>query len=116
VKLAVAKGTGVSGLSRYALMTELAAGTLEILKSSGLARVRRHFSLVHARDIPLSPPAKRFRDPRGRDAKTRDRRVKASAAEEAERTGAKTCPSRSGGQTPPLTACSTAPSGFFGQV
>ena len=61
VKLAVAKGTGVSGLSRYALMTELAAGTLEILKSSGLARVRRHFSLVHARDIPLSPPAERFR-------------------------------------------------------
>jgi len=60
VKLAVAKGTGVSGLSRYALMTELAAGTLEILKVPGW-RVRRHFSLVHARDIPLSPPAERFR-------------------------------------------------------
>jgi len=60
VKLAVAKGAGVSDPSRYAVMTELAAGTLEILKVPGW-RVRRHFSLVHARDIPLSPPAERFR-------------------------------------------------------
>ena len=60
VKLAVAKGAGVSGMSRYAVTTELAAGTLAILKVPGW-RVRRHFSLVHARDIPLSPPAARFR-------------------------------------------------------
>jgi DNA-binding transcriptional LysR family regulator len=60
VKLAVAKGAGVSGISRYAVTTELAAGTLAIMKVSGW-RVRRHFSLVHARDIPLSPPAERFR-------------------------------------------------------
>lgn len=60
VKLAVAKGAGVSGLSRYAVITELAAGTLAIVKVPGW-RVRRHFSLVHARDIPLSPPAERFR-------------------------------------------------------
>ena len=60
VKLAVAKGAGVSGISRYAVMTELAAGTLAIVKVPGW-RVRRHFSLVHARDIPLSPPAERFR-------------------------------------------------------
>ena len=60
VKLAVAKGAGVSGMSRYALTTELAAGTVAILKVPGW-RVRRHFSLVHARDIPLSPPAERFR-------------------------------------------------------
>jgi DNA-binding transcriptional LysR family regulator len=60
VKLAVAKGAGVSGISRYAVTTELAAGTLAIVKVPGW-RVRRHFSLVHARDIPLSPPAERFR-------------------------------------------------------
>ena len=60
VKLAVAKGAGVSGISRYAVMTELAAGTLAIVRVPGW-RVRRHFSLVHARDIPLSPPAERFR-------------------------------------------------------
>jgi DNA-binding transcriptional LysR family regulator len=60
VKLAVAKGAGVSGISRYAVMTELVAGTLAIMKVPGW-RVRRHFSLVHARDIPLSPPAERFR-------------------------------------------------------
>ena len=60
VKLAVARGAGVSGVSRYALRTELAAGTLAILRVRGW-RVRRHFSLVHARDIPLSPPAERFR-------------------------------------------------------
>jgi len=60
VKLAVASGAGVSGISRYAVTTELAAATLAILKVPGW-RVRRHFSLVHARDIPLSPPAERFR-------------------------------------------------------
>ena len=60
VKLAVAKGAGVSGISRYAVTTEVAAGTLAVLKVPGW-RVRRHFSLVHARDIPLSPPAERFR-------------------------------------------------------
>ena len=60
VKLAVARGAGVSGISRYAVTTELAAGTLAILRVPGW-RVRRHFSLVHARDIPLSPPADRFR-------------------------------------------------------
>ena len=60
VKLTVAKGGGVTGMSRYAVMTELAGGTLAIVKVPGW-RVRRHFSLVHARDIPLSPPAERFR-------------------------------------------------------
>jgi DNA-binding transcriptional LysR family regulator len=60
VKLTVAKGGGVTGISRYAVMPELAAGTLAIVRVPGW-RVRRHFSLVHARDIPLSPPAERFR-------------------------------------------------------
>lgn len=60
VKLTVARGGGVTGISRYAVMPELAAGTLAIVKVPGW-RVRRHFSLVHARDIPLSPPAERFR-------------------------------------------------------
>jgi DNA-binding transcriptional LysR family regulator len=60
VKLTVAKGGGVTGISRYAVAPELAAGTLAIVKVRGW-RVRRHFSLVHARDIPLSPTAERFR-------------------------------------------------------
>jgi DNA-binding transcriptional LysR family regulator len=60
VKLAVAKGAGVSGISVYAVGTELAAGTLAIVNIPGW-RVRRHFSLVRARDVPLSPPAERFR-------------------------------------------------------
>jgi DNA-binding transcriptional LysR family regulator len=60
VKLTVAKGGGVTGISRYAVIPELAGGTLAIVKVPGW-RVRRHFSLVHARDIPLSPPAERFR-------------------------------------------------------
>ena len=60
VKLAVARGAGVSGISRHAIATEVAAGTLAVLRVPGW-RVRRHFSLVHARDIPLSPPAERFR-------------------------------------------------------
>jgi DNA-binding transcriptional LysR family regulator len=60
VKLTVAKGGGVTGISRFAIAPELAGGTLAIVKVPGW-RVRRHFSLVHARDIPLSPPAERFR-------------------------------------------------------
>ena len=60
VKLTVARGGGVTGISRYAVMTELAAGSLAIVKAPGW-RVRRHFSIVHARDVPLSPPAERFR-------------------------------------------------------
>src|SRR2546426_7454037 len=60
VKLTVARGGGVTGISRYAVTTELAAGSLAILRVPGW-RVRRHFSIVHAREIPLSPPAERFR-------------------------------------------------------
>jgi DNA-binding transcriptional LysR family regulator len=60
VKLTVAKGGGITGISRYAVVPELAGGTLSIVKVPGW-RVRRHFSLVHAREIPLSPPAERFR-------------------------------------------------------
>ena len=60
VKLTVARGGGVTGISRYAVMPELEARTLAIVKVPGW-RVRRHFSLVHVRDIPLSPPAERFR-------------------------------------------------------
>ena len=60
VKLTVASGVGVTGISRYAVIPEVGAGTLAIVKVPGW-RGRRHFSLVHARDIPLSPPAERFR-------------------------------------------------------
>lgn len=59
VKLAVAAGTGVAALSRRAIDVELAARTLAVVSLRGW-NVRRHLSLVHPRDIPLSPPAARF--------------------------------------------------------
>ena len=104
VKLAVAKGAGVSGMSRYAVTTELAAGTLAILRVPGW-RVRRHFSLVHARDIPLSPPAERFRaillnELRKVPGPTARRTPRGGAL----RSSAKPRRARSGGQKAPLTA------------
>lgn len=59
VKLAVAADGGVTAISRYAIPNELAAGTLAVLHVPGW-RVRRHFALVRARDIPLTPAAERF--------------------------------------------------------
>lgn len=61
VKLAVAKGAGVAVISRYAVIAELAAGSLAIVHLPGW-KVRRHFSLIRARDVPLTPPAERFRE------------------------------------------------------
>jgi DNA-binding transcriptional LysR family regulator len=61
VKLAVATGIGVSAISRYAVIPELAGGTLAIIRLRGW-NVRRHFSLIRARDVPLTPPALRFRE------------------------------------------------------
>jgi len=59
VKLAVAQGAGVAAISRIAIDLELASGTLVIVPLRDW-KVRRHLSLVHPRDIPLSPPADRF--------------------------------------------------------
>src|SRR2546423_13099792 len=60
VKLTVARGGGVTGISRYAVTTELAAGSLAILRVPGW-RGRRAFPVGRARGIPLSPPAGRVR-------------------------------------------------------
>jgi len=100
----VEMGAGVSGMSRYAVTTELAAGTLAILRVPGW-RVRRHFSLVHARDIPLSPPAERFRaillnELRKLSGPTARRTPRGGAL----RSSAKPRRARSGGQKAPLTA------------
>ena len=59
VKLAVAAETGVAALSRMAVAVEVAAGTLVIVPVRGW-KVRRHLTLICARDVPLSPAAARF--------------------------------------------------------
>lgn len=59
VKLTVAGGLGVAAISRHAVEVELAAGTLALIRLPGW-KVRRHLSLIHARDVPLTPAAERF--------------------------------------------------------
>jgi LysR family transcriptional regulator, transcriptional activator of the cysJI operon len=59
VKLTVAEGLGVTAISRHAVEVELAAGTLALVRFPGW-KVRRHLSLVHSRDVPLTPAAQRF--------------------------------------------------------
>src|SRR6185295_15699767 len=59
VKLTVAEGLGVTAISRHAVEVELAAGTLALVRLPGW-KVRRHLSLVHSRDVPLTPAAQRF--------------------------------------------------------
>ena len=59
VKLTVAEGLGVTAISRRAVEGELAAHTLALVRIPGW-RVRRHLSLIHARDVPLTPAAERF--------------------------------------------------------
>src|SRR5437870_9131957 len=104
VKLAVAKGAGVRGMSRYAVTTELAAGTLAILRVPGW-HGGRHFSLVPARDLPLSPPAEPFRaillnELRKLPGPTARRTPRGGALP----SSAKPRRARSGGQKAPLTA------------
>src|SRR4051794_9407259 len=60
VKLAVSSGAGIAAISRFALPLELQAGTLALLDVP-LWRLARTISIVRAREIPLSPPAERFR-------------------------------------------------------
>ncbi len=59
VKLAVAHGAGIAAISRSALELELRARTLAILEVRRW-NVTRTISLVTARDVPLTPPARRF--------------------------------------------------------
>ena len=59
MKLTVAEGLGVTAISRHAVEVELAAGTLALVRLPGW-KVRRHLSLVHSRDVPLTPAAQRF--------------------------------------------------------
>jgi LysR family transcriptional regulator, transcriptional activator of the cysJI operon len=60
VKLAVASGAGVAAISRFALRLEIETGTLAILDVPRW-RLTRTIAAVIARDVPLTPPAKRFR-------------------------------------------------------
>jgi DNA-binding transcriptional LysR family regulator len=60
VKRAVGKGAGIAAISRLALDVELEAGALAILDVPRW-RLRRTITLVRARDVPLTPPAERFR-------------------------------------------------------
>ncbi len=59
VKRAIAKGGGISAISRLAVESEVAAGTLAILDVPRW-RLTRTIALVRARDVPLTPPAERF--------------------------------------------------------
>jgi molybdate transport repressor ModE-like protein len=60
VKRAVAGGAGVAAISRRAIELELAAGVLAVLDVPRW-RMTRTISVVAARDVPLTPPAMRFR-------------------------------------------------------
>jgi len=59
VKLTVAEGLGVTAISSHAVEVELAAGTLALVRLPGW-KVRRHLTLIHARDVPLTPVAQGF--------------------------------------------------------
>ena len=52
-------------ISRHAVEVELAAGTLALVRFPGW-KVRRHLSLVHSHDVPLTPAAQRFVEGYGR--------------------------------------------------
>ncbi len=59
IKLAVARGVGVAGISRLALDQELRTGAVEILQVPGW-HVLRQLSVIYARGVPLTPPAAVF--------------------------------------------------------
>ena len=60
VKRAVAKGGGIAAISRLALDVELEARALVVLDVPRWS-LTRTIALVRARDVPLTPPAERFR-------------------------------------------------------
>ena len=59
VKLAVGRGAGIAAISLLALDVELPAGRLVVLDVPRW-RLTRTISVVHARGVPLTPPAERF--------------------------------------------------------
>jgi len=59
VKLAVARGDGVAGFSRFAVDAELRRGSLALLGLGGW-NVRRTISIVRPRDGVLTPSAREF--------------------------------------------------------
>ena len=59
VKRAVAKGAGITAISRLAIESEVEDGTLVILDVPRW-QLTRTISLVTAREVPLTPPAARF--------------------------------------------------------
>jgi LysR family transcriptional regulator, transcriptional activator of the cysJI operon len=59
VKLAVARGDGVAGFSRFAVEAELRRGSLALLRLHGW-KVRRTISIVRLRDGVLTPSAREF--------------------------------------------------------
>ena len=61
VKLTVAAGAGIAAISRFALDPTADAGRLAVLDVARW-RLARTISFVTARDVPLTPPAERFRE------------------------------------------------------
>ena len=59
VKLAVARGDGVSGCSQFTVAAELRAGALGLVRLRGW-KVRRTISIVRHRDAVLTPSAREF--------------------------------------------------------
>lgn len=59
IKLIVARGAGVAAISSLALDQELRIGALAVLSVPGW-HVVRQLSVIHARDVPLTPPAAAF--------------------------------------------------------
>ena len=59
VKLAVARGDGLAGLSEFTVAGEIRAGTLGVLRLRGW-KVRRMISIVRHRDAVLTPSAREF--------------------------------------------------------
>jgi DNA-binding transcriptional LysR family regulator len=61
VKTAAVAGMGIAAISRFAIEHELDSGALAVLDVPRW-RLRRTISVATARDVPLSPPARLFRD------------------------------------------------------
>ena len=59
LKLAVARGAGVAGGSRFAVEAELRRGSLALLRIPGW-NLRRTISIVRPRDTVLTPSAREF--------------------------------------------------------
>lgn len=59
IKLAVTSGVGVAACSRFAIESELRAGTIALLEPRRW-KLRRTISVIRNRDAPLTPATERF--------------------------------------------------------